>query len=88
MATEQIPEQSTLLKQILTELRRQSVGADLWDMEDIAAYLDMSVSHVRQRVVAVSSFPRPVIIPAKDTGGTKRWRAKEVRTWQEKLKRG
>ncbi|WP_247308285.1 hypothetical protein [Ralstonia pseudosolanacearum] len=70
---------------------RQSIPLNvaLWDVELIAQYLVRSPQVVRERVVTLPNFPKPIRIPSVQSGGgatTKslpRWKASEVITWTE-----
>ncbi len=49
----------------------------LWTCKDVAAFLALSYSHVRNRLVHQPSFPRP----RRLGGRTQRWVAEEVKEW-------
>ena len=62
----------------------------LWDVEAIAAYLLRSPKVVRERVVTLPDFPKPIRIPSIQSGNAgemtkalKRWKASEVIQWTE-----
>lgn len=62
----------------------------LWDTETIAQYLTRSAKVVRERVVTLPDFPKPIRIPSVQSGkvdeATKslpRWKAAEVIAWAE-----
>lgn len=71
------PEIEQQLLTTLQALQRQSIPDDLWSVEKIAMYLDLSKKSVTNHILKSEAFPAPVILP---TGG-KRWVAKEVRAW-------
>ena len=80
--------EESVLSDILNELRLQSAQtSELWDKNDIARYFKMSKSHVAGRILCKPHFPRPVIIPTTDIGGSKRWYAKEVKDWVKKFRK-
>ncbi len=55
-------------------VRRDEV---LWTCKDVAAFLVLSYSHVRNRLIHQPGFPR-----ARRIGGkTQRWLAEEVKEW-------
>nr|WP_315596700.1 hypothetical protein [uncultured Cupriavidus sp.] len=61
----------------------------LWDVERIANYLVRSPKVVRERVVNLPDFPKPIRIPSVQSGGGRqakalpRWKAAEVIAWTE-----
>ncbi|PCI47179.1 MAG: hypothetical protein COB49_07525 [Alphaproteobacteria bacterium] len=87
--TQQTPiTETAVLSDILNELRLQnSQRSDLWDSGDIAHFFKMSKSHVYGRILCKKDFPRPVVIPTTETGGAKRWYAKEVKDWVKKFRK-
>lgn len=70
------------------------VSVSLWDVERIAEYLLRSPKVVRERVVTLPDFPKPIRIPSVQSGGSReteskslpRWKAAEVITWTESYK--
>ena len=52
----------------------------LWTVDDIAQWLQLSVSSVKQSVVVRPGFPAPVM-PTGVDGAAKRWLASEVTQW-------
>jgi predicted DNA-binding transcriptional regulator AlpA len=50
----------------------------LWTVDDIADFLSLSSSSVRQRIVTKPNFPKP-IHPVNSR--TRRWIPPEVKTW-------
>lgn len=48
----------------------------LWTCQDVAAYLLLSYSHVRNRLIYEPDFPK-----ARRVGKAKRWVAEEVKEW-------
>lgn len=65
------------------------LGVALWDVEHIAAYLVRAPKVVRDRVVTLPDFPRPIRIPSVQSGkqdqskAQPRWKASEVIAWAE-----
>jgi len=71
-----------ILTEILSELKTQNAStSELWDARDIANYMRLSRSSIQSRVITRKDFPRAVVIPTSDTGGGRRWYAKEVKEW-------
>lgn len=67
-----------LLVDILVELRRHyAQDDDLWEAEQIAAYMKLKKKSVQTAVLPTPGFPTPIIVP---TGG-RRWVAKEIKAW-------
>lgn len=71
----------------LAELARALVAAlpkpvnleiELWSVDEIAAYLKRSPSHVRQRICPRPGFPDPIRLPGTSQG---LWPAREVIDW-------
>ena len=61
-------------------------NVQLWSTEAIATYLQRPAQVVRERVVCLPGFPRPIRLPA--AAGSKatahpRWKAAEVIAWTE-----
>lgn len=69
------------------------VSVTLWDAERIAEYLVRSPRVVRERVVTLPGFPKPIRIPSVQSGkhagkggrgkALPRWKAAEVIAWAE-----
>lgn len=65
------------------------LGVALWDIEHIAAYLVRAPKVVRDRVVTLPDFPKPIRIPSTQSGkqdqskAHPRWKASEVIAWAE-----
>lgn len=65
------------------------VSVTLWDVERIAEYLVRSPKVVRERVVTLPGFPKPIRIPSVQSGKDElakalpRWKAAEVIAWAE-----
>lgn len=69
------------------------VNVALWDAERIAEYLVRSPRVVRERVVTLPGFPKPIRIPSVQSGkhagkrdrgkALPRWKAAEVIAWAE-----
>jgi len=72
-------DQPQLLDQIRRLLDQQR---RLWTIADVAEYLQLSVDHVRDRVVHSPGFPAAARI-----GHAKRWKPEDVRAWVEMRKR-
>lgn len=53
---------------------------ELWTVDDIASWLQLSASSVKQSVVARPGFPAPVM-PTGVDGAAKRWLSSEVTQW-------
>lgn len=68
---------------LMARMRRLPVPLDveLWGIEDIAAYLKRSRSHVQQRYCPLPGFPRAIRLPG---GGHPLYRASEVIEWAER----
>lgn len=77
------------LDRLVDALNAQRVPFDmrLWGFEDIAAYLNCSVSQVRQRFAPLPSFPKAIQLPTA-TGGKAhpRYKADEVIEWVERYR--
>lgn len=58
------------------------VSVDLWDIERIAAYLKRSIKVVRDEVVQLPGFPRPIRIPTSKRPHPL-YKAREVVKWAE-----
>lgn len=65
---------------VATEQSPRTVAPDnvLWTTDDIAAYLQFSVPHVRDRIVHLPGFPKPLRI-----GGARRWAPADIKEWAE-----
>jgi hypothetical protein len=76
-----------ILAAILQKLSEKSipVEVDLWDTEHIAAYLKYSHSTVRDKILPLPSFPRPICIRTANGSGLPRYKAREVIKWAESL---
>jgi hypothetical protein len=76
-----------ILAAILQKLSEKSipVEVDLWDTEHIAAYLKYSHSTVRDKILPLPSFPRPICIRTANGSGLPRYKAREVIKWAEGL---
>lgn len=58
----------------------------LWSTEAIATYLQRPAQVIRERVVCLPGFPRPIRLPALSGGKATahpRWKAAEVIAWAE-----
>lgn len=76
-----------ILAAILQKLSEKSIPieVDLWDTEHIAAYLKYSHSTVRDKILPLPSFPRPICIRTANGSGLPRYKAREVIKWAEGL---
>ena len=76
-----------ILAAILQKLSEKSIPieVDLWDTEHIAAYLKYSYSTVRDKILPLPSFPRPISIRTVNGSGLPRYKAREVISWAESL---
>lgn len=76
-----------LLAAILQKLSEKSipVEVDLWDTEHIAAYLKRSYSTVRDKVLPLPSFPKPIRLRTSNGTGYPLYKAREVIQWAESL---
>jgi hypothetical protein len=80
-----------ILAAILQKLSEKATQAaipveiDLWDTEHIAAYLKYSYSTVRDKILPLPSFPRPISIRTVNGAGLPRYKAREVILWAESL---
>lgn len=63
------------------------VSQDVWSCKEIAAYLKVSESQVRERYACLPDFPKAHRLP-KDGGGVgrPRWKAREVIAWFDKYR--
>lgn len=81
-----------LLKNIQNELRRLNVStiteATLWTRNDVADYLNLSLKYLQNhKIFTRSDFPRAIVVPIKTDGEpVKRWKAKEVVAWAQRLR--
>jgi hypothetical protein len=80
-------DEKEILKAILQKLTERSIPieVDLWDTEHIAAYLKYSYSTVRDKILPLPSFPRPISIRTVNGAGLPRYKAREVIQWAESL---
>jgi predicted DNA-binding transcriptional regulator AlpA len=63
------------------------IHQDVWSTKEIAAYLKVSDSQVRERYACLPDFPKPYRLP-KDGGGVgrPRWKAKDIVAWFEQYR--
>ncbi|NDF11525.1 MAG: hypothetical protein EB060_01745 [Proteobacteria bacterium] len=74
-------QQELMLEKIVHYLRViHSSSKELWTAQDIADYVSLKKKTVQNSIITKPTFPAPVLLA---TGG-KRWKAKEVKAWQEK----
>lgn len=76
-----------ILAAILQKLSEKSIPIeiDLWDTEHIAAYLKYSYSTVRDKILPLPSFPKPICIRTANGSGLPRYKARDVVKWAESL---
>lgn len=76
-----------LLAAILQKLTERiiPIEVDLWDTEHIAAYLKRSYSTVRDKVLPLPSFPKPIRLQTSNGTGHPLYKAREVIRWAEGL---
>lgn len=76
-----------ILNAILQKLSEKTIPVeyDLWDASHIAAYLKRSHSTVRDRILPLPSFPRPIRIQTSNGTGHPLYKAREVIKWAEDL---
>jgi hypothetical protein len=78
-----------ILAAILQKLSEKSipipVEVDLWDTEHIAAYLKYAYSTVRDKILPLPSFPKPICVQTANGSGLPRYKAREVIKWAENL---
>lgn len=79
-----------LLRKILEQLSKPQIPSlpiaiDLWDTRMVAAYLKRSVDTIREDVVSLPSFPKPVRLPlASGARSQALYKAREVIAWAER----
>lgn len=79
-----------LLEKLLDHLTKPQaapfpVTIDLWDTRTIAAYLKRSVDTVRDDIVTLLTFPKPIWLPVKSrTRAHALYKAREVIAWAER----
>jgi predicted DNA-binding transcriptional regulator AlpA len=56
---------------------------DLWGAVEIADYLKMSESHIRQRILPLPGFPQAIRLAYNGRSSHPRWKAIEVIQWVE-----
>jgi hypothetical protein len=76
-----------LLSAILQTLKEKTIPIeyDLWDASHIAAYLKRSHTTVRDRILHLPSFPKPIRIQTTNGTGHPLYKAREVVKWAESL---
>lgn len=83
MTTEEVLEK--LLEHLSKPAVSMPVAIDLWDTRHIAAYLKRSVDTVRDDIITLPSFPRPIRLPVRGTIRAQAlYKAREVITWAER----
>lgn len=83
MTTEEILER--LLEHLSKPAPVLPVSIDLWDTRHIAAYLKRSVDTVRDDIITLPSFPRPVRLPVRGVNRAQAlYKAREVIAWAER----
>jgi hypothetical protein len=79
-----------LLEKLLAQLSKPAtipmpVAFDLWDTRHIASYLKRSVDTVRDDVITLPSFPRPIRLPVRGAVRAQAlYKAREVIAWAER----
>lgn len=75
------------LAAILQKLSEKAIPieVDLWDASHIAAYLKRSHSTVRDKILPLPSFPKPIRIHTANGIGHPLYKAREVVRWAESL---
>ena len=79
-----------LLEKLLEQLSKPApvlmpVAIDLWDTRHIASYLKRSVDTVRDDIITLPSFPRPIRLPVRGTVRAQAlYKAREVIAWAER----
>ena len=74
--------QKKILLVILNELITQSAAnGEIWNADNIAQYMRLSISSIQSRIICRRDFPRAVRIPTTDLGGGRRWYAAEIKNW-------
>ena len=79
-----------LLENLLAQLSKPvpaplPVAIDLWDTRHIAAYLKRSIDTVRDDIVTLPSFPRPIRLPVRGAVRAQAlYKAREVIAWAER----
>lgn len=76
-----------ILAAILQKLSEKTIPIefDLWDASHIAAYLKRSHSTVRDKILPLPSFPKPIRIQTANGTGHPLYKAREVVRWAESL---
>lgn len=76
------------LDELITVLKRPPIPIDvaLWSVAEIAAYLCVSDTQVRERYACRPDFPRAIRLPVTGSSGRghPRWKASEVIEWAER----
>jgi hypothetical protein len=79
-----------MLEKLLAQLSKATVVSlpvtvDLWDTRHIAAYLKRSVDTVRDDIVTLPTFPKPIRLPVRSaTRAQALYKAREVIAWAER----
>lgn len=79
-----------LLQRLLKQLELMNsapipVSVALWDTRTISAYLRRSSDTVRDDIVTLPSFPRPIRLPVRSaTRAQALYKAREVIAWAER----
>jgi hypothetical protein len=79
-----------LLEQLIAQLSKLGapaipVSVDLWDTRMIGAYLKRSLDTVRDDIVTLPTFPRPIRLPVRSaTRAHALYKAREVIAWAER----
>ena len=79
-----------LLEKLLDHLTKPPpvqlpVAIDLWDTRHIAAYLKRSVDTVRDDIITLPTFPRPIRLPMRGAVRAQAlYKARDVIAWAER----
>jgi hypothetical protein len=79
-----------LLEQLIAQISKLGapaipVSVDLWDTRMIGAYLKRSLDTVRDDIVTLPTFPRPIRLPVRSaTRAHALYKAREVIAWAER----
>jgi hypothetical protein len=80
-------DEKEILKAILQKLTERAIPieVDLWDTEHIALYLKRSYTTVRDKILCLPNFPRPIRIMPNKERSHPLYKAREVIQWAESL---
>lgn len=62
-----------------------TIEFQLWNIEEVSAYLRVPMRYGRDFLIAQPDFPRPVLLPSMGTarGGRRVWKAKDIIKWAD-----